>query len=67
MKSLESFFRQFGISPEYGIAYNLTGLKEIKYWDKEGQVNILKEVPQGLEEGIFTFKSTGDELTLFKA
>ena len=66
MKALEVYFRKLGDLPDYGIAYNIDGLQEIKYWDTEGRVSIIKGVPADLEEGIYSFKSSDGSLVLLK-
>ena len=66
MKALEVYFRKLGDLPDYGIAYNIDGLQEIKYWDKEGRASIIKGVPADLEEGIYSFKSSDGSLVLLK-
>ncbi len=63
MKALELFFKQKGLSPYFGIAYNLKGLQEVKFWDQEGEIYVIKEVPLDLDEGIHTFKVENDQIT----
>ena len=64
MKALEDYFRKLGTLPEYGIAYNIDGLQEIMYWDTEGKATVIKSIPEGLEEGIHSFKSSNNSLIL---
>ena len=57
MKVLENYFNLKGISEiDYGIAYNIEEINEVKYWDTNGQEVVLKEIPDGMESGIFCFK-----------
>ena len=57
MKALEKYFNNKGIMEvEYGIAYNIEEITEVKYWDKDGEEVVLKEIPEGMESGIFCFK-----------
>ena len=57
MKVLEQYFFSKGIlEVDYGIAYNIEEINEVKYWDKNGEEVILKELPEGMETGIFCFK-----------
>ena len=51
MKQLKAFFERMGTLPMYGVAYNVQGLTEIKYWDQSGKKIVLNHIPEGLEVG----------------
>ena len=54
MKALEKYFNNKGIMEiDY---YNIEEITEVKYWDKDGEEVILKEIPEGMESGILCFK-----------
>ena len=55
MEILDELFKKIGIFPEYGIAYNINGLKEIRFWDTNMKETVLNEIPEGLGKGIFIF------------
>ena len=64
MKALEKLFKKIGELPEYGIAYNLKGLSEVRYWDSNGKEIHIGEAPEDLESGIFFFESQDGKIVL---
>ena len=64
MKALEKLFKKIGVSPEYGIAYNIKGLNEVRYWDSNGKEIHIGDAPEDLERGIFLFESQNGKIVL---
>ncbi|MDC0254964.1 hypothetical protein OAK75_08695 [Bacteriovoracales bacterium] len=64
MKQLKAFFEKIGTLPMYGVAYNVQGLTEIKYWDQLGRKNVVSYIPEGMEVGIFIFETRDNELVI---
>ncbi|MDC0254962.1 hypothetical protein OAK75_08685 [Bacteriovoracales bacterium] len=62
MKPLEELFKQIGTYPEYGIAYNIKGLEEIRFWDTNMTETVIDEVPSDLARGIYIFSYQDGEL-----
>ena len=64
MKQLKAFFERIGTLPRYGVAYNVQGLTEIKYWDQSGRKIVLDHIPEVMEAGIFIFETRDNELVI---
>ena len=62
MKVLEDYLLRLGLKASYGIVYNCEGIKEIKYWDDEGNIKILNHIPFKFSPGITTFKFSKGQL-----
>ncbi len=66
MKPLEELFKQIGTFPEYGIAYNIKGLEEIRFWDTNMTETVIDQVPSGLARGIYIFSYQHGELVFLR-
>ena len=67
MKILDEYFKSKGITGvKFGVVYNIELTYEIKYWNEDGSVTTIEEVPSGLEKGIFCFKTVNGHPTLIK-
>ncbi len=67
MKSLSEYFKSKGITGvKFGVVYNIELTYEIKYWNEDGSVTTIEEVPSGLGKGIFCFRTVNGHPTLIK-
>ena len=56
MVNLEKYFKQLQIDPKRGIVYESYGKVDIKYWEEDGLVKVLKDVPLNFGGAVFSFK-----------
>ena len=62
---LETILKKYNIENiTHGIAYNISDLSQIKYWDKTGQEIVVSFNTSELSPGIFCFRIADGSITI---